>query len=138
MDQIFLRVGDDEDLVKICGEKVAEALIPFPHKKMIIGETADKKEVFLIGVAGMSPGVGEVWITLKDKKKIAIPQAVRDGIEYCMSRWGYYRLQATAPEKDKRSVRFIEHLGFEKEGSLRQGAPDRSDMLIYAKVREDD
>lgn len=45
------------------------------------------------------------------------------------------RIQATALASEPKHQRFLEAVGFEREGLARKYAPDGADLIIYAKVR---
>ena len=36
-----------------------------------------------------------------------------------------------------KNVRLLEHLGFKREGIMRKAGVDKSDMYLYAKVKEE-
>ncbi|MDR1260810.1 MAG: hypothetical protein LBJ80_00070 [Rickettsiales bacterium] len=49
----------------------------------------------------------------------------------------YFRLQAAVKDSKPKNKRFIEHLGFTKEGTLRAFGPNRQTCIFYSKLRSD-
>lgn len=47
----------------------------------------------------------------------------------------FVRVQATTHRQFERGRRFLEWLGFEREGVLRNYGPDGSDHIIYARIK---
>jgi RimJ/RimL family protein N-acetyltransferase len=51
--------------------------------------------------------------------------------------WNMRRVGSSIAATNLKSIRFCEHLGFVREGCIRQGAPDRSDLLIYGMLKSE-
>lgn len=51
--------------------------------------------------------------------------------------WGMRRVGSSIAASNERSVEFCEHLGFKHEGTIRQGAPDGDDLLLYGMLRNE-
>lgn len=63
------------------------------------------------------------WIFKTMKEVIIVAQKQLD----------LHRIQAYVKTNDSRYIRFIEHLGFHREGRLKQFWIDRSDFYLYAR-----
>ena len=92
----------------------------------------------VIGCGGIVPlweGVGEIWMVSSihiERYKI---EAIKQILTFLKSVGAsFHRLQATVDTEDKRAVRFIEWLGFEREGTLRKYGFSGSDHYIYARI----
>jgi len=47
----------------------------------------------------------------------------------------FKRVQSVIEPGDDRAIKFIEWLGFEREGLLRKYMPPEKDMLMYARIQ---
>tara|TARA_Y100000310_G_scaffold74344_1_gene70458 strand:- start:218 stop:667 length:450 start_codon:yes stop_codon:yes gene_type:complete len=94
----------------------------------------------LIAAGGIFPiwdGFGEAWFIpsnlIKAHKRQVIEQ-LREHVERLSREDGYRRLQATARTDFAVGQRFLEFLGFEREGRLRKYGPDGADHYLYARL----
>lgn len=82
-------------------------------------------------------GVAEV-ITISDRRieehKKEYVKALKKGIQIHMDARGLWRLQATIRADVDFAERWIEVLGFEKEGLLRKFGPSGEDHFMFARV----
>ncbi len=93
------------------------------------------------GVTYIVSGVAEIWAITgelvakypKDFHKIC-KQIVAEALE----KDNLHRLQCTAEVGYARTIKWLERLGFEREGTLRNYTPDGKDMYIYSIIREGD
>ena len=51
--------------------------------------------------------------------------------------WGMRRVGASIAATNFTSIRFCEHLGFVREGCIRQGAADGNDLLLYGMLKNE-
>ena len=51
--------------------------------------------------------------------------------------WGLRRVSSSIAADNHKSIRFCEHLGFKREGLLRQAAPNGQDLLILGMLRDE-
>ena len=94
----------------------------------------------LIASGGIYPiwsGFAEAWflssgMVAKHKRPVIV--TVKNHIDAMIIEHGYKRLQATAREDWKVAQRFLEFLGFEREGLMRNYGPDNSDHFLYARI----
>ena len=94
----------------------------------------------LVGAAGIYrvwDGVGEAWL-LPSERLLARPRkavkAVRQFLDDIAERENFRRVQATTHADFHRGRRFLEWLGFEKEGLLRGYGPDVADHIMFARI----
>lgn len=96
--------------------------------------------VAVAGVTRIVSGVAEIW-TITGKLVEKYPKDFHKMclriIEEAFEIGGLHRLQCTAEVDYDRTIKWLERLGFEREGMLRNYTPDKRDMYIYSIVRED-
>lgn len=51
--------------------------------------------------------------------------------------WEMRRVSSSIAEDNTKSIRFCEHLGFRREGCLRQAAPNGQDLLLYGMLKSE-
>ena len=84
-------------------------------------------------------GVGEFWMipsTLVPKYKLSVWKEAKLFLADCVERFRLHRIQATVREKDETALRWIERLGFEKEGLMRCFGSNKENHFIYARVQD--
>jgi len=94
-----------------------------------------------IGVTFITSGVAEIWaITgkLVDKYPKDFHKRCQEIISEAFEKAELHRLQCTAEVDYDRTIKWLERLGFEREGTLRSYTPDKKDMYIYSIVKEGD
>ena len=47
------------------------------------------------------------------------------------------RITALVREHNEQSQKFVEHIGFVKEGVMRQGSEDGSDLIVYGMLKDE-
>jgi hypothetical protein len=87
------------------------------------------------GVLKLWEGMGEAWFVLADDIDLPVFSVCAIVKDYVDSLIGtkYRRLQATIKCDDDKAIRFIEWLGFEREGFMRQYGVEGADYYIYAR-----
>ncbi len=94
-----------------------------------------------VAVTKICTGVSEIWaITgkLVDKYPKDFHKICKRIIEYAFKIDDLHRLQCTAEVGYDRTIKWLEKLGFEREGTLRNYTSDSKDMYIYSIIREGD
>jgi hypothetical protein len=89
------------------------------------------------GVCIFREHFGEAWILCSckvEKHSLVAIRATKMIIENIISTYGIYRVQASIRCDWKRARRFIEFLGFQKEGIMRRYGPDGKDYILYARI----
>ena len=91
--------------------------------------------VFCGGVQGFLPGVGEAWLIFSEHGRgyIAALKTAKELLKYSIKH--YRRIQATADRNT--NIRFLKHLGFVYEGTLRKYGLNGQTMEMYSIVEED-
>lgn len=87
------------------------------------------------GVVDIWDKMGEMWLTLADDMDLpvfSVCSVMRDYVESLIGN-PYRRLQATVKVGETKAIRFIEWLGFEREGLMRQYGVEGADYYIYAR-----
>lgn len=51
--------------------------------------------------------------------------------------WNMRRVGSSISADNTDSIRFCEHLGYTREGCIRQGAPNGQDLLLYGMLKEE-
>lgn len=51
--------------------------------------------------------------------------------------WEMRRVGSSIAADNHRSIRFCEHLGFQREGCIRQGSPNGQDLLLYGLLKSE-
>ena len=112
------------------------------HKKQKMGVTVlapDGRILFCVGAHHMWGHVAELWAIYSPSAAI-FPETLRVTkrlIDVLHSYWGYHRLHATVDPRFEETVRFIEHLGFKAEATLKRYGPHGEDRVMYARLEED-
>ncbi len=63
-----------------------------------------------------------------------IARMCRARLRQAMQYLGIHRMQATAAAHDRAGQVFLRAVGFKRESIMRQGAPDRTDLIIHAII----
>jgi len=98
----------------------------------------DKEDKF-VGAAGICQiweGMGEAWLIASDRVKqngLVFARAVRRGLLSIINTRNYHRVQTTVDNSFPEAIRFIEFLGFQKEGLMKAYSADKKDYWMYSK-----
>ena len=91
------------------------------------------------GIIPIWERMGEAWLIPSDqipKYKLKIIKTLRDHISSITEEDGLRRLQATVRTDYEVAVRFIEFMGFKREGLMKNYGPDGVDHFMYARIPE--
>lgn len=110
------------------------------HERRGLSFTAiyDREIMCCGGVTIMWPGVGEVWTVngpLTRKYPIQFHKLIKRWLHLLTKKHGLHRIQAVVDATNETHVRWIEALGFSREGMMRQYYR-RRDFYLYAIVKE--
>jgi RimJ/RimL family protein N-acetyltransferase len=97
----------------------------------------DDQIVACAGVVLMNYNRGEAWTLfspLINKYPKTCFKAIRDELRGIVSEHGLKRVQALVRPGLEVAERFVEHLGFEKEGVLVAFGPGGEDMTMYGRI----
>ncbi|KKN77570.1 hypothetical protein LCGC14_0358450 [marine sediment metagenome] len=89
------------------------------------------------GIIKERKGVGQAWsLYPPDVGKYHIdPKIARDKLRELMIEHDFWRVFATVRCDFPAGAKYIEWLGFKREGRLKQNEPDKTDSFLYAIVR---
>lgn len=97
----------------------------------------DGLPIYCGGLAESWPGVCDIWMLPSVDvihKPISVVKAARWMLDDAIEKMLPHRIQATVKAADDRAVRFIEALGFEREGLMRAFSSDKTDFFLYARI----
>lgn len=121
-------------------------VICMPHFTIEMGEYIEQATESLTGIAedggivGMAglmqrhEGCAIAWAVLSEdagQRFIRIHKIVSRVLKAS----GYHRIEAYADAEHGESARWLELLGFKREGLMQQFSPDRRDHYLYARVK---
>ena len=89
------------------------------------------------GIFPLWPGVGQVWLIPSVHglaKPMVFVRHIKRMLNSMQETGKYHRVQAIISTQLTRGDRWIEYLGFTKEGLLRKYTPQGTDYFMYAKV----
>ena len=112
--------------------------LPSPGKHLYRGYTEDET-VFYAGIVIFYPGVAEAFFQFEaaPMKYIGTLDVIGTLTNMLIVKHNLRRLQAHAEENRPETIRFLKHLGFKYEGTLRKHGILGGDEDMYAIVRED-
>tara|TARA_R110000765_G_scaffold107257_5_gene198033 strand:+ start:201 stop:665 length:465 start_codon:yes stop_codon:yes gene_type:complete len=113
------------------------------HNLALLGHSVSViRNGHLLGSGGIFPvwdGMGEAWVlpaaNVKKNKKVFV-KLIRENMERLSDEYGFRRIQATARADAPIAQRFLEFLGFEREGLLRAYGPDGANHVLFSKIKE--
>jgi hypothetical protein len=98
----------------------------------------DGKVLGSAGIMLMWPGVGEAWVLFsKDVVNIKkfVYTTITDYLITLVCDLDLRRVQAHCSSELPLAIKFLEQMGFEREGLMRKYGTDGSDHFLYAMVR---
>jgi|TARA_R100001530_G_scaffold68371_1_gene48632 RimJ/RimL family protein N-acetyltransferase len=90
------------------------------------------------GVCVVRDGVGVAWAITSDlivKYKIYAHRVIRDVVNDSFERFNLHRVEASIIVDHTVSHRWVERLGFKKEGLMRKFDHKQRDYYLYARVK---
>ena len=124
------------DLHSLIVEDDLRAILTDKHIGANAWSLYDNKILACGGFVNLWPGVFEAWLYVHDydtflKYKLCLIKKFRFEIDNLQ----YHRLQAVVDVRSKNHQKFMNLLGFKSEGILQQYGMDKTDHIMYAKVR---
>lgn len=95
--------------------------------------------VFVGGIVPKWTGVGEGWLLVDKALPILVQPYKKEffiGFNYYMTLLGYDRIETSVLKGFDQGIKFIEGLGFEKEGLMKKYGPDGKDYWRYAYLKK--
>ena len=87
----------------------------------------------IAGVANCEPGRGLAWAVLAPSVD-GYALALHRGVTRFLAMQTYRRLEAVVDCEHTTAIRWIERLGFEREGRMRKYAPTGRDCYLYSRI----
>jgi len=98
----------------------------------------DEGEVLAcFGICNIYGGVGTAWAFVSDKARhhgASLPKAMIAKLKECFDVMKFHRLQTVVRIDSKEYQRFVELIGFQREGLLRKATPSKQDVFLYSMV----
>lgn len=97
---------------------------------------ADKEIVACAGVMILPYNIGQAWMIARTtiaKYKKAVYAEVTKRLTEIQKEYKLVRIQALVLPEFEVAQRFVDRLGFEKEGLLKKVGPNNEDFLMYAR-----
>jgi hypothetical protein len=99
----------------------------------------DGKILAIGGIYDLWPGVGEAFSIMSDTAfnySKSLYQHFKINLDFGVNYKKYTRVQSIVKVGFDAGVRFIEHLGFEREGRMEKWGPDGSDYYMYKRIMQ--
>ena len=93
----------------------------------------------VVGCAGVFihwPGMGEAWVLsspLVERFKLSFHRAIKQTLNGIQDNLKLHRIQCVVHADYTRSQKWVERLGFKKEGLLNKYAPDKAAYYMYGR-----
>ena len=93
----------------------------------------------VVGCAGVFihwSGMGEAWVLsspLVERFKLSFHRAVKQTLDMIQDNLKLHRIQCVVHAEYTRSQKWVERLGFKKEGLLNKYAPDQAAYYMYGR-----
>jgi RimJ/RimL family protein N-acetyltransferase len=100
-----------------------------------------QKDGVILAITGLihsRPGVAEIWSitgTPVDSNKTLFAQCSILVVDYWIKKYDLHRLTANTHEDHTQSIRWLEWLGFEREGLMRKYGTLRENFYLYARTK---
>lgn len=135
----MMRPAIKEDIEKIAvGRLAIPYLLMLRCAGMVLTVIYKDKPVALAIMNSVFPGVVELWSVLTDEVK-SHPKLLHTSglfvVEALDKNENVHRIQSLVERGDTTAYRWMERLGFEEEGLLKQYGPDRKDYHMFARVK---
>lgn len=118
---------------------LADRLDPYALRGCAFTGLIDGKVVGCAGVRPLWPGVGEAWAVFSLEaldRRVSLFRAAARGLAALEDAQALRRIQATCHADHAAGARFLQALGFEREGVLRRyGLHGEGNYFLYARTR---
>jgi RimJ/RimL family protein N-acetyltransferase len=90
------------------------------------------------GIVPQWPGVAELWLIpdrkLIQKWRLKFHKGAKKFMELAADELNLHRLHVTVSANNVRSVKWIEHIYFKREGVLKKYSFNKKDMIMYSRL----
>ena len=127
----------DMDL-RLTGPDYKERIRKNAERSETITVQKDGEILAITGLVIIHPGMAEIWsFTGKaiDKYKILFAQASIMVVDFWIRKYNLHRLQANTHVEHATSIKWLEWLGFEREGLMRKFGASAENFYLYARIR---
>lgn len=127
----------DMDL-KVAGKDYIERIKKSIVRSEVLTAQKDGEILAITGLILIHPGMAEIWsFTGKaaDKCKVLFAQLSVMIVGFWIKKYNLHRLQANVYHEHTQSIRWLEWLGFEREGLMRKFGFLKDDFYLYARVQ---
>ena len=134
-DMEYVQADCSQESVKFYGQ-----LVPRGDAVTVI---FDGDIVAVGGLVKYWEGVGEVWLMLTEKSRkkgvfgIIALEAISKKMNELIVAHNLWRVEANVRADFPESIKMIKYFGFEYEGTKRKYTPDKCNMLIFSRIRND-
>jgi hypothetical protein len=136
IDFLTMEIGETEKEYRK-GQDIAEWAMAHEKAGPALTFKAEDNIVFCAGVHDIWPGVGAAWsvISPRSYKYCRMLWAMKWCVRELFDKLSYIRIQVGVDAQNETAIRFIEHLGFVREGYMRKFGPHGEDHYLYAIVK---
>jgi len=95
------------------------------------------------GVADLWQGVGEAWLMMTEQAKkhgiygLIAFNTIERKMNELIVKHKHWRTEANVRADFPEAIKFIEAVGFEREGVRRKYTPDKCDMILYSRITDE-
>ena len=121
-----------------CQENVRERIANYAANGPAYTVLIDNEVMACGGVYIHWQGVGEAWVLtspLVEKHMVSFHKAVKTKLQEIARDHNLHRIQCVVNQIYRRSQKWVERLGFEREGLLKYYGPDRTSYYMYARTK---
>lgn len=118
-----------------------EQMIRYSHEAQKSGPAwtviTDGEVILCGGAKIVMPGMGEAWTYFSEdihSHALAVHRIVKKMLQFIIDEHKLRRIQAISKETVPDAGRWLEALGFQKEGVLRKFGPEGDNFVLYARV----
>jgi hypothetical protein len=132
-DMIEFREFERETMGKLLDEIRVKADVHGPTYTGFI----DGKVAWFAGIVLMWPGVGEGWLLasgLATENKLGFLRGIKRLMHKLINTHQLHRMQTTVMHGHTELIRFVEFLGMEFEGRMKNYGPNKEDYLMYGRT----
>lgn len=132
----------EEHLNRIQDEEIRTLLrsLTEDQKKHAYAIELDGKPVAIGALNVARQGVGMAWLlqmnqsAIPKDKALVVVREIKKQLKRVAKQEELFRIQATCVADDTRGGRFLQTLGFQAEGVLRQYGPDKEDHIMWSTI----
>lgn len=135
---VVIRPYEEDDVFKVkirLGDPLGAVVGNYPGPAWTMEE--DGEVLAVMGITAIASGIGLVWSFISDEARghgKTMLKFGREKMKLALTEMRFHRLQAVVRADREEYQRFIELLGFEKEGLMRKGCANGDDLWLYSRI----